>query len=594
VLGVPGSLEASSGTYSDKVELLWVAVAGAESYDIYRDEGLLQAGVTAVRFDDTTAELNPPSTVGFNFQPSEGTDSEKVVITWDEPETTTSHRYRVAARFGDVTSGQSDDATGYRSAPTVNHYRLTIDGGEPIVLATRTYEDTDAELGSVDPGSAIATNDRLVGVLAQAVGATSSPGAERTYTLRAISDAGLGETVTATGFVGGPALTYQWQESASSVDADYSNIVGATTAVYDHIDAPINGDARYYRCNVSGSLSNGDRGQRAFIELASDTAAMSDSRLVVQKEWDDDISARSYQLGATHLTEIGGIPGDIYDLFYPKSIHGDYVAGEFDLIADCEEPCTPYRELNVWAFDGEDDSWSEVFWHGVAARPTYMRSASLAGDYLLVGEPNYPAGTEEGTVWRYRNDGGWAADGQFPQLEAGSHLGTSVAIAGDLALLGAPDAADVGQVVFTRLEEDEWTEFVSITPNGLSAGDGFGTSIAVDRSGTQFIAGAPRYFSSSRGAAYIYNWTGTEWDYSVRLTSSSAGGDELGTFVAIDGAHAAVGTKHLGGDSYVRLYRSVEGSWRFYQIVAAPSQYGRVELSGPWLRVGANLYYWNE
>lgn len=82
--------------------------------------------------------------------------------------------------------------------------------------------------------------------------------------------------------------------------------------------------------------------------------------------------------------------------------------------------------------------------------------------------------------------------------------------------------------------------------------DRFGTSVAID--GDTAAVGAPSYSPSGKGAVYLYLRTGDTWMQSAKLTASDgAAGDGLGTSVAIDGdtiVAGASGDNSAGGSIY--------------------------------------------
>ncbi len=127
------------------------------------------------------------------------------------------------------------------------------------------------------------------------------------------------------------------------------------------------------------------------------------------------------------------------------------------------------------------------------------------------------------------------------------NLGTSVGLSGDYALVGVPrddneQGVDVGSLqVFLRTESG-WVQHQKLSAGDAAQGDMFGTTLAV--SGDYAIVGAPRHDDAGQnsGAVYIFRRQGTEWAEQAKLTASDANrGDYFGISVAIDGATALVG-----------------------------------------------------
>jgi FG-GAP repeat len=118
-------------------------------------------------------------------------------------------------------------------------------------------------------------------------------------------------------------------------------------------------------------------------------------------------------------------------------------------------------------------------------------------------------------------------------------FGTSVAVEGDTAVVGAPGAdADRGAVyVFGRIG-DAWVQTAKLTASDGSDGDWLGYSVAID--GDTIVAGAPHDDAGATtdiGSVYTFSRTGpTTRTETAKLTAVlAAEQDQLGYSVAIDG-----------------------------------------------------------
>ena len=131
-------------------------------------------------------------------------------------------------------------------------------------------------------------------------------------------------------------------------------------------------------------------------------------------------------------------------------------------------------------------------------------------------------------------------------------FGFSVAVAGDIAVVGMPDDDPGAAFVFSR-SADVWTQKYKLKSNGAVQDDGFGTSVAFD--GETIVVGAP-LDDSKKGAAYLFVKPGEGWDNpngtntvdlteTAKLTASDGAGgvegDEFGNSVAVDGDIVVVG-----------------------------------------------------
>ena len=148
--------------------------------------------------------------------------------------------------------------------------------------------------------------------------------------------------------------------------------------------------------------------------------------------------------------------------------------------------------------------------------------------------------------------------------DAGDRFGASVALDGDVALLGAPGAdgpasRDAGTAhVFARTE-DGWSRQATLTAGDGGAGDRFGASVAL--SGNRALVGAwgeKRPNGELAGAAYVFARSSGTWTREAKLAPADGGFlDKFGVSVALDGGHALIGSKDddpnddAGGAAYV-------------------------------------------
>ena len=190
----------------------------------------------------------------------------------------------------------------------------------------------------------------------------------------------------------------------------------------------------------------------------------------------------------------------------------------------------------------------------------FGRSVAISGDTAVVGAEQADAGgNSRGAAYVFvKPASGWADATQVATLTAsdagnGDFLGASVAISGDTIVAGAPFQPSSGlsqlhgaAYVFVKPPAG-WTddtETAKLTPSDSNQQDQFGRSVAIS-SGT-VIVGSPVHPNNTRqGNAYIFVAPPTGWadaTENAKLTASdAAGGDSLGTSVAIAGATAVAG-----------------------------------------------------
>jgi hypothetical protein len=127
----------------------------------------------------------------------------------------------------------------------------------------------------------------------------------------------------------------------------------------------------------------------------------------------------------------------------------------------------------------------------IPSRPRRIVVAGSAGDAIYVARYLLP-----GAHSRVGVPGGSRLLRAAPDLAAsdgapGDHFGFSVARSGDTAVVGAPDAhggAGAAYVFIMRLP-GHWTQEAELTVPGLRAGDHLGSSVAVF--GDTAVVGAP-------------------------------------------------------------------------------------------------------
>ncbi|MFA6044264.1 MAG: FG-GAP repeat protein, partial [Phycisphaerales bacterium] len=200
------------------------------------------------------------------------------------------------------------------------------------------------------------------------------------------------------------------------------------------------------------------------------------------------------------------------------------------------------QQAKLTAIDG---AFADVFGNSVA----------ISGDMAVVGAvvDDIGANTNQGSAWVFSRIGSkWigpdltltASDGA-----ASDSFGISVAISGDTAIVGA-NGDDIGAnldqgsaYVFVR-NGTTWTQQAKLTASDGAANDLFGTSVAI--SGDTAIVGAAQDTigtNSAQGSAYVFVRSGTTWTQQAKFTASDgAANDFFGISVAISGSTAIVGS----------------------------------------------------
>ena len=198
-------------------------------------------------------------------------------------------------------------------------------------------------------------------------------------------------------------------------------------------------------------------------------------------------------------------------------------------------------------------------------------SVALSGDTLLVGAPREDSAAtggesdntkaNSGAAYVFvRNGAAWEqqaflkADDAFDQMS----FGAAVALEGDTAVIGAPQEGNSGAVyVFTRTNTT-WSQLAKLKASNAEAGDEFGTSVrlAVDT----LVVGAPLEDSSlggtngndtgatdddsvsDSGAVYVFVRSGSQWSQDAYIKADNADVDDnFGMSVGLSGDVMVVG-----------------------------------------------------
>jgi hypothetical protein len=183
-----------------------------------------------------------------------------------------------------------------------------------------------------------------------------------------------------------------------------------------------------------------------------------------------------------------------------------------------------------------------------ATLPGFGRAVALGSSFAAMGAPGDEGG--DGPVHLYARGGAPSlqktldAPGSTMQGEVFHEYGTALAGNEQTLFVGAPledgsleDGPLEGGGAVHAFERGR----LAATLHGTEANENFGTSLAV--SGNLLVVGAAATYSSGQlaGAAYVFSRDGTgQWREVCRLKGKDAG-ESFGQAVAIDGARIAVG-----------------------------------------------------
>ena len=211
------------------------------------------------------------------------------------------------------------------------------------------------------------------------------------------------------------------------------------------------------------------------------------------------------------------------------------------------------------------------------------RSVSVDLPWALVGAPRDDTLDDDAGaahVWRRQPSGSWSFEAVLvsPTGERADRFGTSVAVAGDLAIVGAPYAdragVDAGSAHVYRRAAGAWVFEAELLAPDPDPGDTFGSAVGTD--GVRLMVGAPHTDEpglADIGSAYVYAvGPGGAWKLEQRLTPSiQEVGMEFGAAVDIDGLASIAGARFLISCYVFELYPGA-GGWTQTAIVSSPTE----------------------
>ncbi|MBK7406170.1 MAG: hypothetical protein IPJ41_16580 [Phycisphaerales bacterium] len=172
-------------------------------------------------------------------------------------------------------------------------------------------------------------------------------------------------------------------------------------------------------------------------------------------------------------------------------------------------------------------------------------SVATNGTDILAGAPRGDSGsnTDCGYVMVVRKtQGGWSVvDTLFPQgLQAGQRFGTDVDIDGDYAVVGAPNAsvggnANAGLAYLYHFNGSYWSRVWTLRPSTDVAGANFGNSVSIK--GDRVAVAAP-----GEKAAFVFRNTVVDgWRQIARVSDPDGGADQFARRVTLDASQLLVG-----------------------------------------------------
>ena len=514
-----------------------------------------------------------------------------------------------------LTDGSSINV-GNNNIPTIILRRGAGGGPDVDIPFTLTWSGSPEWQFTLDPDAALTT------------------GATYTIRISRFEDAnGLEQpNVLSSRFVvGAPRATFTPADGTSVSDASVDIIVVFDHAIYDSREAPIRSSNAHNFVTLKAARSTEDLATAAATTYNSNTRTMTidpasdlpdgDYTLIVNNVVDQGYSVEIVtQAGEPNIPQISRFTVDTTDPFITiNPVTGDDLVDRREddykipvtgvvydattapktatlTVTGSQNPINrPDLTLGRETFHLREDFTNDTL-NVLSATGQFGRSVAVGRTLVIVGAPAAQNSARAVYVLEDTNgDGQWGAevpsnplrqsytlDGNLQDIPDNVSFGSAVAISPDdtTIVVGAKDEDSGRGAVYIYTDPDE-NGFLDDSPRkimdgtnslGLSAGDQFGSSVAVE--GTVLIVGAD---SGSEGAVYVFkdtdgdgDWTDRNTTVELLNTSTTNGlffgdyaltaGDKFGHSVAVQGNLLVVGAP---GADRVYLFEDVaHDGWR--------------------------------
>lgn len=246
-----------------------------------------------------------------------------------------------------------------------------------------------------------------------------------------------------------------------------------------------------------------------------------------------------------------------------------------------------------------------------ASSDAFGTAVACDGETMIAGSPGRTGaqGSDVGAAYVFRRSGGgWSEEAVLLAADGGrnSRMGEAVGLSDGLAIIGAPlhsmggNNREGAAYVFAR-SGSTWTQESRLTAADAARDDQFGASVAIE--GDVAVVGAPGDDfpgANDRGSAYVFGRIEGEWVPVAKLVApDGAPNDWLGSAVAVHGdkiALGAPGDSHPGasGAGSVYVFRLIDGAWELeVKLIASNAASGdrfgaALSFFGTELMVGAD------
>jgi hypothetical protein len=214
----------------------------------------------------------------------------------------------------------------------------------------------------------------------------------------------------------------------------------------------------------------------------------------------------------------------------------------------------------AYVFTRSGTTWSqqqELTASDGAANDLFGSSVAINGSSAVIGAPHHNNGAAYVFV---RPSSTWSQQGELTASDgaSGDNFGQSVGMYGTTVVVGAPTHGGATGAAYVFVHPGCcWLQQAELSAADGATGDQFAASVAISNS--TVVVGAP--FHAANGAGYVFVRSGTSWSQQAELSASDgAAGDEFGVSVAIAGSLAVIGAENHNSNTGAAYVFAASGS----------------------------------
>ncbi len=230
----------------------------------------------------------------------------------------------------------------------------------------------------------------------------------------------------------------------------------------------------------------------------------------------------------------------------------------------------------AYIFESTDTGWTQsakLTAHDPVPGARFGIAVALAGDVAVIGAPfRDERPYDQGAAYVFRRDvNGWHEEAKLMgPSEADDYFATQVATDGVRVAVGAPGRSlrspAAGAVYVYRHDPTGWLLEARLTGSIPSDNAHFGGSISLSGDGLLVGASCDNQYAMEAGAAYVFRRQGTTWSHETTLKPLDVeGGLLFGWAVALDGPTAMISSLRGNDDRFaspsVYLFRRIGAAW---------------------------------